>query len=67
VRREEDVPTKIYCERLDKYEANKAKGEPTTENTYDRVHLDFAWSTVSNAAVTSSARRYVTFFEPEAL
>jgi len=67
VRREDDVPTEIYCERLDKYEVNQAKGEPATETTDDRMHPIFAWSTVSNAVVRSSARRYVTFFEPEAL
>jgi len=67
VRHEENVPIEIYCERLDKYEVNQAKGEPATENTDDRVHLNFAWSMVSNAAVRSSARRYVTFFEPEEL
>jgi len=32
VRREYDVPTEIYCEWLDKYEVNQAKGEPATEN-----------------------------------
>jgi len=39
---EDDVPTDIYCERLDKYEVNQANGEPATANTDDRVHPDFA-------------------------
>jgi len=42
VRREDDVPTEIYCERLEKYEVNQAKGEPATENTDDRMHPNFA-------------------------
>jgi len=47
VRREDEVPTEIYCERLDKYDVHQAKGEPATENTDDRVLPNFIGSTQS--------------------